>query len=269
MIPTIATVTLGGDLKTKLESIANAGFNSIELFDTDLDAFEGSPKELNTLIKDFDLSLASYFPLRDFEGMPKANKDYTFDKAKAYLETAKELGSKMVMICSNTSQESSLDESQITSDLNELAEIAKKLELKLAYEPLAWGRHVNHYNHAIKLIQDADNENLGIVLDSFHILSQKNNISHIKQIPKDKIFLVQISDAPFLNLDYLSWSRSQRILPGYGDFNLKEFVKVVKSTGFNEYFSLECFNKDLQTRDVLNAAKEGFKLNEKLWEIRD
>ena len=75
MIPTIATVTLGGDLKTKLESIANARFNSIELIDTDLDAFEGSPKELNTLIKDFGLSLASYFPLRDFEGMPKANKD--------------------------------------------------------------------------------------------------------------------------------------------------------------------------------------------------
>ena len=44
-------------------------------------------------------------------------------------------------------------------------------------------------------------------------------------------------------------------------------VKVVKSTGFNEYFSLECFNKDLQTRDVLNLAKEGFELNQKLWNI--
>ena len=267
MIPTIATVTLGGDLKKKLKSIANAGFHSIELFDSDFDTFDGSSKELNNLIRGFGLNLASYFPLRDFEGMPKETKDNVFDKAKYYLDTAKELGSKMVMICSNTSQESSPDENQITSDLNELADIAQKLDIKLAYEPLAWGKHVNYFDHAIRLIQDADNDNLGLVLDSFHILSQKNDISQIKQIPKDKIFLVQISDAPFRDLDYLSWSRSHRILPGYGDFNLKQFVRVVKSTGFEKHFSLECFNKDLQNRDAIEVAEEGFALNRDLWEI--
>ena len=123
---------------------------------------------------------------------------------------------------------------------------------------------------SISLLSTSSNKNTKEYIDAktnFDILSQKNNISYITQIPKDKIFLVQISDAPFLDLDYLSWSRSQRILPGYGEFNLKEFVKVIKSTGFNEYFSLECFNKDLQTRDLSNVAKEGFGLNQKLWNI--
>ena len=265
MIPTIATVTLGGDIKKKLKAISKAGFHSIELFDTDLDRFEGSSKELNNLIKDFGLNLASYFPLRNFEGMPEEKKESVFNEAKYYLDTAKELESEMIMICSNTNQESLPNEEKITSDLNELAEIAKNFEIKLAYEALAWGTHVNGYRHAMQLIHDADHENLGIALDAFHILSKQDNISQIRHIPKNKIFLVQISDAPFLNLDFLSWSRTHRILPGYGDFNLKSFVNEVKLTGYDQYFSLECFNKKLQEKDPMKAAEEGFGLNQKLW----
>ncbi|MDC0093901.1 sugar phosphate isomerase/epimerase [Alphaproteobacteria bacterium] len=265
MIPTIATVSLGGEIKKKLQAISKAGFHSIELFDADLDTFEGHAKELKNLIRDFGLSLASYFPLRNFEGMPEGQKGSIFDQAKYYLNTAKELGSEMVMICSNTSQESLPNEKKITSDLNELAEIAKNFEIKLAYEALAWGIHVNDYRHAMQLIQDADHMNLGIALDTFHIMSKKDDITQIRHIPREKIYLVQISDAPFLDLDYLSWSRSHRILPGYGDFDLKSFVKEVKLTGYDQYFSLECFNKNLQAKDPINTAAEGFILNQNLW----
>ena len=68
--------------------------------------------------------------------------------------------------------------------------IAKNFEIKLAYEALAWGTHVNGYRHAMQLIHDADHENLGIALDAFHILSKQDNISQIRHIPKNKIFVV-------------------------------------------------------------------------------
>jgi|TARA_B110000503_G_scaffold85695_1_gene130413 4-hydroxyphenylpyruvate dioxygenase len=265
MIPAIATVTLGGDIKNKLQAIANAGFHSIELFDTDLDTFKGSPKELGQLIHDFNLNLASYFPLRNFEGMPESKRSIVFENAQRYLDVAIELKASMVMICSNTDPISLSDDNRIAADLNQLGQIAKERDLKIAYEALAWGVHVNDYRHATRLVKDADHPSVGLVLDTFHILSRKTDVLNIRDIPCKDIFLVQISDAPILNLDYLNWSRFHRILPGEGEFALNDFVKEVKLTGYDGIVSLECFNEKLKADDPNIIAKKGFSANNSLW----
>ena len=42
----------------------------------------------------------------------------------------------------------------------------------------------------------------------------------IRSIPADKIVLVQLADAPWLDMDVMSWSRHFRCFPGQGDFPL-------------------------------------------------
>ena len=44
--------------------------------------------------------------------------------------------------------------------------------MRVAYEALAWGRHVSEYDHAWRIVRAADHPALGICLDSFHILSR-------------------------------------------------------------------------------------------------
>ena len=67
----IATVSLGGTLREKLVAIADAGFEGIEIFETDIVAHDGPPAEVGRMARDLGLEIIAFQPFRDFEGMPE------------------------------------------------------------------------------------------------------------------------------------------------------------------------------------------------------
>ena len=70
--------------------------------------------------------------------------------------------------------------------------------VRLAFEALAWGRYVDDYRRAWRIVEQADHPAVGICLDSFHILSRGHDPAAIEQIPGDKVFFLQLADAPAL-----------------------------------------------------------------------
>ena len=96
-----------------------------------------------------------------------------------------------------------------------------------------------------------------LVLDSFHILARKTDLSAIRAIPRDRIFLVQMADAPLLQMDYLSWSRHFRNFPGQGDLPLLDFMEALTSTGFDGALSLEIFNDQFRAGSARSVAVDG------------
>ena len=94
-------------------------------------------------------------------------------------------------------------------------------------EALAWGRHINDYRDAWEAVRRADHKAIGLVLDSFHALVRKSPLDAIRSIPRDKIFIVQVADAPLLDMDYLSWSRHFRNFPGQGELPLLDFMTAL------------------------------------------
>ncbi|MGH6861213.1 MAG: sugar phosphate isomerase/epimerase family protein, partial [Phyllobacterium sp.] len=71
MKTSIATVSISGDLKQKLEAIAAAGFDGVEIFENDFLAFDESPAQVGDMIRDHGLEISLFQPFRDFEGMPE------------------------------------------------------------------------------------------------------------------------------------------------------------------------------------------------------
>ena len=55
----------------------------------------------------------------------------------------------------------------------------------------------------------------------------------IRSIPRDRIFLVQLADAPLLHMDYLSWSRHFRNFPGQGELPVLDFMEALLATGYD------------------------------------
>ena len=90
------------------------------------------------------------------------------------------------------------------ADLRELGERAAKRGMRVGFEALAWGRHINDYRDAWEVVRRADHPAVGLVLDSFHILARRTDLDAIRAIPGDHIFLVQLADAPWLDMDVLS-----------------------------------------------------------------
>ncbi|AMJ60271.1 bifunctional sugar phosphate isomerase/epimerase/4-hydroxyphenylpyruvate dioxygenase family protein [Bosea sp. PAMC 26642] len=257
MIPSIATVCVSGTLHEKLEAIAAAGFRAVEIFENDLIAFPGSPADVRRICGDLGLSIVTCQPFRDFEGMPDSRRARTFDRAERKFDLLQELGTDLLFVCSTVSPEALSGIDRLAADFAELGERAAKRGLRVGYEALAWGKHVYDYRDAWEIVRRANHPHVGIILDSFHIMSRGLDLSTIGTIPSDRIFMVQLADAPLLQMDHLSWSRHWRCLPGQGEFALPDFMQALISTGFDGFLSLEIFNDRFRAGSARSVALDG------------
>jgi 4-hydroxyphenylpyruvate dioxygenase len=260
MNPTsIATVSLSGDLAEKLQAIAAAGFDAVEVFENDFLTFDGSPRDVGRMIADLGLTIVAFQPFRDFEGMPEPLRARAFARAQRKFEVMNELGADLMLICSNVSPQSLGGIDRAAADLRELGELAEKSDVRVGFEALAWGRHVNDYRDAWEIVRRADHSRIGLILDSFHTLARNSPLAPIASIPGDRIFLVQLADAPKLDMDVLSWSRHFRCFPGQGDLPVADFVRAVQATGYAGPLSHEIFNDQFRAGSARRLASDGMR----------
>jgi 4-hydroxyphenylpyruvate dioxygenase len=253
----IATVCLSGTLNEKLEAIAAARFKGVEIFENDLLSFDGLPAEIGREIKGLGLAAVTFQPFRDFEGMPEPHRTKVFSRAERKFDLMAQLGCDLLMVCSNVSPDSLGGIDRAAADFHELGERAAKRGFRIAFEALAWGRHINDYRDSWEVVRRADHPAVGLVLDSFHVLARGTKLNPIRAIPKDRIFLVQIADAPKLDMDYLSWSRHYRCFPGQGDLPIAAFMDALQTTGFDGLISLEIFSDRFRAGSARSVAIDG------------
>ena len=92
MKTSIATVSISGNLREKLEAIAAAGYDGIEIFEQDFIAFDGSPRDVGNMVRDYGLEITLFQPFRDFEGLPEPMRAKAFDRAERKFDLMQELG---------------------------------------------------------------------------------------------------------------------------------------------------------------------------------
>ncbi|SDH79363.1 4-hydroxyphenylpyruvate dioxygenase [Vibrio xiamenensis] len=256
----IATVSISGTLTEKLHAAAKAGFDGVEIFENDLTQSELTPRQVRQLAESLGLEIIALQPLRNFEAMPEPWREQNFYQAQKKFELMHELGTSRLMICSNVSPHVIDDPARAAADLHQLAELAQKEQFMIGYEALAWGRYVHDYNHAWDIVKRADHANLGILLDTFHMYARNNTLDLLRdEIPADKIALVQLADAPSLQMDVLNFSRHFRCFPGQGDMPIIEFMQCLQQKGYNDYISHEIFNDEFRASRPEEKATDGMR----------
>src|SRR3954453_16280744 len=255
----IATVSLSGSLDEKLRAVAAAGFDAVEIFENDLLSFNGSPRDVGKLCRDLGLAICAFQPFRDFEGMPEPQRARNFARAAHKFDLMQELGTDLLLICSNVSPASLGGIDRAAEDFHALGDLAASHGLRVGFEALAWGRHVNDYRDAWEIVRRADHKSIGIILDSFHALAPAFPVNAIQSIPADRIFLVQLADAPKLGLDVLSWGRHFPCFPGQGDLPVDAFMEAIVATGYTGPLSLEIFNDQFRSGSPVRTATDGLR----------
>jgi len=246
-------------LEEKLEACAVAGFDGVEIFEQDLLVSPLSPAEVKARAERLGLTLDLFQPFRDMEAVPEEVFEGNLRRFEAKLVLMNQLGMDLVLLCSNVGTASVNDTEVMVSQLGRAAELAARYGVRIAYEALAWGTFVNTYRQAWELVRRADHPNLGVCLDSFHILSRGDDPAGIADIPGEKIFFVQLADAPTLGLDVLPWSRHHRVFPGEGAFDLTAFMLHLLRSGYDGILSLEIFNDVFREADPAATAVDGLR----------
>ncbi len=257
------TITFAGGLEAKLSAIKEAGFEQVMLNARDIVGHLGGVEAAVQVVKSSGLRITGFQVLRDFEGLEGHLHGYKVDIAKSMLQMCAALGSPVLLACSSTSRHASADKDIIAKSLRKLAMLALPLGIKVAFEALSWGRHINQFPEAWDVIQRADCPNLGIGLDSFHVFATKTPIESLDRLDPDKIFLVQLSDFMWTEVptfeERMTTARTFRVFPGEGvhSTELAEFTLRLDALGYRGDYSFEVFNDDYQQIPLPVVAERG------------
>jgi 4-hydroxyphenylpyruvate dioxygenase len=250
----IATVCISGALEDKLVAASEAGFDGVEIFEPDFVVSSSSAREVRQRCADLGLSIDLYQPFRDLDSTDPDQFAANLRRADRKFDVMEQLGTDLVLVCSAVSSTAVDNDAVIADQLHQLAERAQQRGMRISYEALAWGTHVNTYDRSWDIVRAADHPALGLCVDSFHILSRGSDPSGIAKIPGEKLFFLQLADAPSMNMDILQWSRHYRLFPGQGTFDLPAFLGYVLQAGYTGPLSLEVFNDVFRQSDPRQAA---------------
>ena len=157
------------------------------------------------------------------------------------------------------SEESIDDSGRASDDLAELADRARGFGFSLGYEALTWGRHVRDWTAAWEIVRSPKSPYLGIVPRQFSCLRSWQPDAPMSAIPPDSFALVQVADAPELQMDPLSLSRHYRCYPGQGDFPVTDYLNAILHAGYRGPVSLEIFNDQFRGASANAIALDGMR----------
>ena len=246
------TISLAGTLPAKLAAMRGAGFSQVMLLARDLVGHAEGIDDAVRVVKASGLRVTGFQVLRDFEGLSGHLHDYKIDIAKSMLEMCAAVGAKVLLVCSSTSTHATGDPAVLARDLRKLAMLALPLGIRIAYEGLSWGRHVNEFTSAWDIVCRADAPNLGLGIDSFHAFATQTALEDLDLLDPDKIFLVQLADYMWNEIrsveERIDTARHFRVFPGEGVHSeqLAELVRRLDRLGYRGDYSFEVFNDDYQ-----------------------
>jgi sugar phosphate isomerase/epimerase len=259
------TISLSGTLPMKLRAVKDAGFSQIMLMARDLTGHAEGVAAAIDAVRASGLRVTGFQVLRDFEGLSGNLHAYKIDIAKSMLEMCAALGARVLLVCSSTSIHASADRDVLAKDLRKLAMLALPLGIKVAYEGLSWGRHVNEFTHAWDVVCRADAPNLGLGFDSFHVFATKTPLEEIDALDPEKIFLVQLADFMWQEIrsveERITTARTFRVFPGEGvhSAQLAEVVTRLDQLGYEGDYSFEVFNDDYQQMPPATVAERAYR----------
>ena len=266
------TITLAGPLEARLDAVQAAGFSQIMLSARDIVGHPGGVSAAVKAVKASGLRVTGFQVLRDFEGLSGHLHEYKVDVAKTMLEMCEQLGASVLLVCSSTSTHATDAQDVLVKDLRKLAMLAVPVKIKVAYEALSWGRSINQFTQAWDLVVRADAPNLGLGLDSFHMLAMGARLEELDWLDPEKIFLVQLADFMWQEIrsveERISTARHFRVFPGEGvhSAQLAELVTRLDRIGYRGDYSFEVFNDDYQQMPLPVVAQRARKAAEWLGE---
>ena len=199
-------------------------------------------------------------PFHNLEGQPEAGRERAFDRLKRKLDLMSESGNGIAAyrVCLRGRCIAATEE-QVIADLGEAAEIAKEMGLRLAYMGLPWSDLIHSDEQALGVVEAVDSPHLGLALNSFFSLADGSKPARLRDIPGERLFHVQLSDAPRLEMDIRRLKRHFGLLPGLGSLNLAGFVRVLSRAGYKGPWSIARVNEAAPQPGGRTLARDSYR----------
>jgi len=250
--------TMPYSLEEDLVSAGKIGFEGIELWVDKVKKYleSHSVNELKALLENNRVKPASICPffLNSFGDIDASIKNIEWGA-----KIAVEIGCPVLLVCPDVPPKELSHSEAIriaSSNARRCAEIVKSYGVKLAIEPLGMHPFVPGPKEAIEIIESANHNFLGLMMDTFHYYKSGVSLEDIESIPIEKLFLVHINDCEDLPREVLT--DKNRLYLGLGVIPLKEILKILSKKGYKGFLSVEIFRDEYWQKPVEDITREAF-----------
>ncbi len=245
-------------LPVKIDAAAKAGFEAIELWNVDIDAYleqGGSMDELINLLHAANLVVPNVVAVTRWLGCAADQRNAQRGEAIRRMKQAQQLKAPHI---SCTPPRNRVSMQQAGMDYAELMRIGRDYGVLPTIEFIAPNEFVNGIPSAWEIVQRANDPEGSIVVDLFHVVcGQTTTKMDLEAIPSDRIAIVHMNDVKYQK-PFNELQDGERVMPGEGDIPLDEYFDVLRKMGYHGAVSLEVFNEGLWTQDPYRVAAIGY-----------
>ncbi|KAF2099157.1 3-dehydroshikimate dehydratase [Rhizodiscina lignyota] len=175
-------------LPKKIDAIASAGFQGIELSMPDLLSFANLYLKRQVASNEYDdlctvakvvkamcdtkgLKIMMLQPFSNFEGWPEGSQERkdAFERARGWIRIMEACGTDMLQVGSTDTPANKLtkDRAAKVGDIKELGQMLAQHKFRLAYENWCWSTHAPDWKDVWQVVQEVGLSNVGLCLDTF------------------------------------------------------------------------------------------------------
>lgn len=181
-----------------------------------------------------------------------ANRDAIEEETARICAIAEELGSDTVLA---VTMAPSTDSAAAAEGLAIACDVAARHGQRLGVEFLPW-TGIPDLATAWPIVRDAGRANAGLVLDAWHWFRSGPDPDLLRAIPGEKVIHLQISDAPAdPEPNVVEETIGKRLLPGRGDIDLVDLLRILDETGRQGPTAVEVFSDWLRGHPIDEGAR--------------
>ena len=256
------TTGMEGPLDERLDAAAAAGYTRASLSPVDIDRAVSTGTtlaDLRTAAQGYGIEwiidpVVSWLPLHaDADNMTAARARHWggFD-LDAILQMAEGVGAVSASALAMTVYPHPVE--ALAADFATLCDKAAEigLALHLEFVPMTVAADISIACDVVRL---ADRPNGGILFDTWHFFRGNPDFEVLAQVPGDRIFTIQVNDAPAEPVGTLWADTYDRRLPGDGDLDLDRTMRALEAIGALSWMGPEIFSEELRALGAREAAR--------------
>jgi len=253
--------TMRADLATDVQAAKAAGFDYVEIWAAKLRKFlkERSAAELKELFAESGLSPLSINSIEHVTFRDAGAYESIKHECEELSSIAAAVGCPCIVVVPGRQPKDGASRANVVAEsvkvLNELCDIAARNNVTLAFEFLGQPDcSVPTLDLAHEIVHEANRQNLGLVIDSFHFYAGNSTLEMIESLDPQLIQIFHINDAE--NLPRTELEDRHRLLPGLGILPLKQMIGAFRKIGYDKVASVEIFRPEYWEQDPFALARE-------------
>ena len=246
-------------VRDKVRAASAAGYDAMELWLNDLEAWEADGEKLSTLkqaIEDEGMFVINVIGLWDC--MPEGEEAFqqSLDLSKKRMEMCSAAGSRHVAVLPLPDR-TPFDIGYATDKYRTLLEIGlNEFNIQPAMEFVSVFKGLRRLGQCVAIAIDANHPKACIIPDTFHMYNGGSGFQGLHHVPGEFIASFHWNDVA-AGMEPGNLKDADRIYPGEGALPLVESLRTLYANNYRGPLSLELFRREHWESDPMLVAKNG------------